>query len=76
MPKVKPPKIKVEEAFLLTDCCMWEKNKKDGTHYPHAVEVVNVETGAVHYIRSGSIIKFIEGQITESRDQCDYNKIK
>lgn len=76
MPKIKPPVQPQEEiAFLLTDCCMWEKNKKEGTHYPHSIEVVNMETGTVHYIRSGSIISLLSGQITEARNQDDYNKI-
>ena len=63
-----------ESTFMLTDGCMWEKNKKEGTNYPHSVEVVNVQTGQMRYIRSGSIIKFVDGQITANRDQTDYNK--
>lgn len=54
---------------------MWEKNKKDGTSYPHSIEVVDIETGQVRYIKSGSKIKFVEGEITQTRNQADYNKI-
>ncbi len=53
---------------------MWEANKKAGTSNTHAIEVVECETGAVRYIRSGSIISLVEGYITEARDQETYNK--
>jgi len=62
------------KTFLLTDGCMWEMNKQNGTSAPHAIEVVDVETGQVRYIKSGSKIMFVEGEITESRDQKAYNK--
>lgn len=65
-----------DREFILTDGCMWEKNKKDGTAFPHAIEVVDVETGQVRYIKSGSRIRFIDGQITMTRDQASYNAIK
>ena len=64
----------VEPTYLVTGGCMWEMNKKQGSYHPHAIEVVNVETGQVQYIRSGSKIKFLEGQITETRDQDSYNE--
>lgn len=63
-----------EKVYLLTDGCMWEQNKKNGTFYPHAIEVVDIETGAVTYIRSGSKIRFVEGQIQSTRTQEAYNK--
>lgn len=65
-----------ENIFILTDGCMWEKNKQEGTSFPHAIEVVDAETGQVRYIKSGSRIKFVEGEITEGRSQEAYNKIK
>lgn len=46
-----------EKIFILTDGCMWEINKETGNEHPHAVEVVDLETGAVRYIKSGSRIK-------------------
>lgn len=64
----------MEQVFILTDCCMWEANKKNGTFHPHAIEVVDMETGQTRFIKSGSRIAFIEGNITEGRDQATYNK--
>lgn len=65
-----------KKTFILTDACLWEMNKKGETHYPHSIEVVDMETGQVRYIRSGSKIKSIEGDITDNRDQEGYNKQK
>lgn len=59
---------------MLTDGCMWEINKQMGNEHPHAVEVVDLETGAVRYIKSGSKITFVEGEITDIRTQEAYNK--
>lgn len=61
-------------VFLITDNCMWEQNKKRGTFHPHAIEVVDIETGQVRYIESGAKIKFVDGSITDNRDQETYNK--
>lgn len=63
-----------DEIYLLTDGCLWEINKKTGNEHPHSVEVVDIETGAIRYIKSGSRIKFIEGEITDIRTQEIYNK--
>ena len=52
---------------------MWEINKQTGNEHPHATEVVDMETGAVRYIKSGSRIAFIEGEITDYRTQKAYN---
>ncbi len=65
---------KHEKIYLLTDGCMWELNKQTGNEHPHAMEVVDLETGAVRYIKSGSRIAFIEGEISDIRDQAAYNK--
>lgn len=62
-----------DKIFILTDGCMWEKNKQEKTFFPHAIEVVDIETGQVRYIKSGSKIKFVDGQMTEARDQKSYN---
>lgn len=64
-----------EEIFIVTDGCMWEQNKQNSTYYPHAIEVVNERTGQVRYIKSGSRISFVEGEISENRNQEEYNKI-
>jgi len=60
-------------VFLLTDCCMWEANKTQGTFHPHAIEVVDITTGQTRYIKSGARIRLIDGQITDGRNQEDYN---
>lgn len=66
--------MKNEEIYMVTDGCMWEQNKQNSTYYPHAIEVVNIKTGQVQYIKSGSRIAFLEGEITITRDQKTYNK--
>ena len=63
-----------EREFIITDACMWEMNKKAGSYHPHAIEVVDTETGQVRYIESGAVIKFVRGNISQSRDQDSYNK--
>lgn len=63
-----------EKIYLLTDGCMWELNKKMGSEHPHAIEVVDCETGAIRYITSGSQIRFIKGEISDIRTQKAYNK--
>lgn len=62
-----------ENIFIVTDGCMWEINKESGNEHPHSMEVVDIETGAVRYIRSGSKIKLVEGKITDIRTQAGYN---
>jgi hypothetical protein len=63
-----------EKIYILTDGCMWELNKKMGSEHAHAIEVVDPETGAVRYIKSGSKIKFVEGEISDIRSQKAYNE--
>ena len=63
-----------EKVYMLTDGCGWEINKQTGNEHPHSVEVVDIKTGAVRYITSGSKIKFIEGKISDLRTQAAYNK--
>lgn len=67
---------KDKQTFMLTDGCMWEMNKQNDTTYPHAIEVVDIETGSVRYIKSGSIITFVSGEISDGRDQKKYNAQK
>jgi hypothetical protein len=66
--------MKNETIYLLTDGCLWEQNKRNGTEHPHAIEVVDIKTGAVRFITSGSRITFVEGEITDLRSQAAYNK--
>lgn len=63
-----------EKTFILTDGCMWEMNKQSGKSAPHAIEVVDSETGAIRFIKSGSRIAFIEGEISLGRSQEIYNE--
>ncbi len=63
-----------EKIYLLTDGCAWEINKQTGNEHPHSIEVVDVATAAVRYIKSGSKIKFLEGEISDIRTQEAYNK--
>lgn len=65
---------KHEKVYLLTDGCMWELNKQASSSHPHAIEVVDLETGAVRYITSGSKIALLEGEITDIRTQTAYNE--
>lgn len=62
------------KIFILTDGCMWEQNKQNETFHPHAIEVIDDETGQMRYIRSGARIKFVAGDISETRDQETYNQ--
>lgn len=62
-----------EKVFIVTDDCMWEKNKQEGKTDPHSIGVVDEKTGQTRYIKSGSRIKFIEGEITDLLSQENYN---
>lgn len=61
--KTKPQKKK---RYMLTDFCFWEQNPPpdynplDPNRKPHAVQLVDVETGTVALLKSGSIIEVIE----------------
>lgn len=61
--KHKPLKRK---RYLLTDQCFWEQhpppdyNPLDPKRTPHAVSIVDVDTGTVVILNSGSIIEVIE----------------
>lgn len=59
--------------FIITDSCAWEANRKSGAFHPHSIEVVDTVTGQIRHIASGAKIKFIEGGITSSRTQAEYN---
>lgn len=63
-----------EEIYIVTDACMWEQNKKNSTFNPHAIEVVNIKTGQIRFIFSGSRITFVEGEITDISTQQVYNQ--
>ena len=62
-----------EKTFIVTDLCMWEKNKQEGKTDTHAIIVVDVETGQNRMIKGGSLIKFVEGEISLPDTQENYN---
>lgn len=75
MAKNKKHKELQERIFILTDACMWEANRRQNTYHPHAIEVVDCETGQVRLIQSGARIKFVDGLISDDRGQDSYNEM-
>lgn len=71
----KKGKDERDTIWLLTDTCMWEKNKQEGTRAPHAIQVIDTKTGQSRFIRSGSHIKFVDGQISPVFSQEEYNQL-
>ena len=59
--------------FILTDACMWEKQKIEGTRIPHAIEVVDEKTGQTRYLKTGTRIRFVSGEISPELSQYTYN---
>lgn len=57
-----------EKEYLITDQCFWETNPPenynplDPKRTPHSVTLVDVETGSIALLKSGSIIKVIEAR--------------
>ena len=48
----------MKKKYIITDsCCYYPKKGKK--RVPHAVEVVDLETGTVKLLRSGSIIQIV-----------------
>jgi len=62
-----------EKIFILTDLCMWEKNKQEGKTDEHAIIVVDEETGQTRMIAGGTKIRFVEGKISEAMTQEQYS---
>jgi hypothetical protein len=62
-----------EKIFILTDLCMWEKNKVEGKNAEHAIIVIDEETGQNRMIKGGSKIRFVDGEISLPQSQEDYN---
>ena len=65
-----------KKIFIITDECMWEANKQNGTRAPHTIAVVDEKTGQFRWIKSGSRIQFLAGEITSAHTQEEYNEIK
>lgn len=74
MSVINAEKLIMDNIFIVTDSCMWEANRQNGTRSAHTIEVVDVETGQVRFIKSGSRIKFVEGEISDAHDQDEYNR--
>lgn len=45
------------KKYILTDSCFYFESKKKRN--PHTIEVVDMETGGVKKLRSGSIIRIV-----------------
>lgn len=55
-----------DKEYILTDFCFWETNPPedynplDPKRKPHSIQLVDVETGTVALLPSGSIIKVVQ----------------
>lgn len=68
--------IKMEKIYIVTDSCMWERSKLENTNKgTHFIEVVDEETGQTVFIKSGSRIKFVDGDLSKVKTQEEYNKL-
>lgn len=62
---LKPRK---DKEYLVTDSCFWEEtpheeyNPYDKKRAPHSIELVDVQTGSIVQLNSGSIIKIIKAR--------------
>ncbi len=63
----------VDRDYLVTDHCGWEEltedekqkyNPYDGSRSPHAVQLIDQETGTVVHLLSGSIVRIVKSRIT------------
>jgi hypothetical protein len=63
-----------QRTFIVTDLCMWEKNKQEGGTDSHAIIVIDEETGQSRVIEGGSKIRFVSGEISEPMSQEKYNQ--
>lgn len=61
-----PLKPLFEKQYMVTDQCFWESEKPenynplDPKRAPHAITLVDIETGTIALLESGSIIKVIK----------------
>lgn len=57
-----------EVAYIVTDNCFWDTNPPenyniyDPKRKPHGIELVDVKTGTVVMLKSGSVIKIIKAK--------------
>lgn len=63
---VKKLKPLEQKEYILTDQCFWETNPPkdynplDPKRKPHAITLVDPETGSISILQSGSIIKVVK----------------
>lgn len=59
------------KRYLLTDSCYWnnltdeqkqEYNPYDKSRTPHGVQLVDIETGTIVNLKSGSVIQIVEAK--------------
>lgn len=48
-----------KKKYILTDSCFYYEPKKKRGRSPHTIEVVDLKTGNVRKLKSGSIIKIV-----------------
>lgn len=56
-----------KKRYLITDSCHWFENPKKGYNpnpkrTPHSIEVVDLDTGTIVELRSGSIIQIVKNK--------------
>ncbi len=71
MKKEPDPK---KRTYIISDLCMWEKNKREGTMADYAICVIDEKTGQHRFVKTGARIKFLSGEISPTLSQKDYNK--
>lgn len=47
------------KRYIVTDSCFFYEPKKKRGRSPHVIELVDVETGNVKKLKSGSVIKIV-----------------
>lgn len=70
MKKENPKK----RTYIVSDLCMWEKNKREGMMSDHCIGVIDEKTGQSRFIKTGARIKFVSGDISPTLNQKDYNR--
>ncbi len=49
----------MSKKYILTDSCFFYESKKKRGRSPHVIEVVDMETGNVKKLKSGSVIRIV-----------------
>jgi len=62
----EPLKPRKDKEYLVTDSCFWEENPPeeynpyDKKRAPHSLQIVDIQTGTVVQLNSGSTIKIVK----------------